>query len=136
MGIVFQTFDLIDSVTCYDNIALALRKDDGFDMEYFENLTDKLDIREQLKKYPDQLSGGQKQRVAIARAMINRPKILLADEPTGNLDSENSRNVIELMKKISAEYGTTIILSTHDEEIAEMSDLKIRISDGNISKSE
>ena len=83
-----------------------------------------------MDKYPGQLSGGEKQRVAIARALINRPKLLLADEPTGNLDSENSKRVVELLQRLTREQGITLIMVTHDDEIAGRADRVLRLSDG------
>ena len=130
IGIVFQDYKLIESLNCYDNIMIANRDRNKLDREFFDELITMLGIENQLKKYPEQLSGGQRQRVAIARAMINKPSLILADEPTGNLDSENGKKVIELMKKITDDYGTMVILSTHDDDIASIADRNIKLSDG------
>lgn len=102
--------------------------------DYFDTLTEQLDIKDLLNKYPDQLSGGQQQRIAIARALINQPRIILADEPTGNLDSENSRRVIDLLKQTTNEYGMTLLMVTHDADIAKQADHCIHLVDGRIQQ--
>ena len=132
IGIVFQFFQLIPVLNVYENIVLANEHSKKYEKEYFEEITNKLGISKILRKYPDQLSGGQKQRVAIARAIINRPKILLADEPTGNLDSETSKEVIDLLKNIAHDYEMTILMVTHDDDIAKEADMNIHIVDGKI----
>ena len=101
-----------------------------YEKEYLEEILERLDIQGIMKKYPNQLSGGQQQRVAIARAMINRPKILLADEPTGNLDTENSKNVVGLMRDMAEMYKMTLIIATHDEDISRQADVHICLQDG------
>lgn len=130
IGFIFQFFQLINVLNCRDNILIANEFAAKYDKKYFDELVERLDIKDILNKYPEQLSGGQKQRIAIARAMINKPKILLADEPTGNLDSSNSLNVIELMKDIAAQYKMTLVMVTHDNDIAAKSDIIIRLADG------
>ena len=102
--------------------------------DYFDTLTEQLDIKDLLNKYPDQLSGGQQQRIAIARALINQPRIILADEPTGNLDSENSRRVIDLLKQTTNEYGMTLLMVTHDADIAKQANHCIHLVDGRIQQ--
>ena len=130
MGMVFQFFYLIPSLSCKENILIANEFAPHYRKEYFDDLAEQLDIVDILRKYPDQLSGGQKQRIAIARALINKPKLLLADEPTGNLDSENSGRVMEMLKTLSKEHGITLIVVTHDEDIAAEADYRIYLSDG------
>lgn len=132
VGFVFQFFNLIPVLNCRDNIMIANRYSKRCEKNYYRYLTKKLDIEDILCKYPDQLSGGQKQRVAIARALINKPQILLADEPTGNLDSKNGDNVIRLLKEIVRENNMTLIMVTHNDEIAQQSDVIVTMNDGKI----
>lgn len=132
IGIVFQFFQLIPVINCYDNIVIANEFSQKYDKDYFDNLVETLDIGDILSKYPEQLSGGQQQRVAIARALINRPQIILADEPTGNLDSENSENVVRLLKNIVSEYEVSLIMVTHDNDIAKEADINICLVDGKV----
>ena len=132
VGIIFQFFNLIPVLTCRDNILIANEYAPKYDKDYFKEIVDKLDIGDLLHKYPEQLSGGQQQRIAIARALINKPKIILADEPTGNLDSENSKNVVDLLKNIATQFDMTLIMVTHDEDIAKQADICICITDGKI----
>lgn len=132
IGIVFQFFQLIPVINCYDNIVIANEFSQKYDKDYFDNLIETLDIEDILNKYPEQLSGGQQQRVAIARALINRPQIILADEPTGNLDSENSENVVRLLKNIVSEYEVSLIMVTHDNDIAKEADINICLVDGKV----
>ena len=101
-------------------------------MEFIDQVVDALGIRDKLSSYPDELSGGQKQRVAIARALAPKPAILLADEPTGNLDDKTSREVMELLGKSAREFGQTMVLVTHDREIASQADRVVTIADGRI----
>lgn len=130
IGIVFQFFQLIPVLNCRDNILMANEYSKKYEKEYLEEILERLDIQGIMKKYPNQLSGGQQQRVAIARAMINRPKILLADEPTGNLDTENSKNVVRLMRDMAETYKMTLIIATHDEDISRQADVHICLQDG------
>lgn len=132
IGIVFQFFQLIPVLNCRENILMANEFSEKYETEYFEEILERLDIQDIMKKYPNQLSGGQQQRVAIARAMINRPKILLADEPTGNLDTENSQKVVGLMMDMAKTYGMTLIMATHDEDISGKADVNIRLEDGHM----
>lgn len=132
IGIIFQFFQLIPVINCRDNIMIANELSKKYEESYFQDLIDRLDIREVLNKYPEQLSGGQQQRVAIARALINHPQIILADEPTGNLDSENSKKVVDMLKETVKEYNVTLIMVTHDKDIAEQSDLNVCLADGHI----
>ena len=103
-----------------------------WDKQYFEQLTKTLGIADRILHYTSQLSGGQQQRVAIARALINKPKVILCDEPTGNLDKKSGNEVIQLLRKLQSEYGQTIIMVTHDSDIASSADKIIHIEDGEI----
>lgn len=133
IGFVFQFFELVPELTARENILLPLMLDGKKeDKPYFERLAETLGIADRLSHFPAQLSGGQQQRAAIARALINKPKVLLCDEPTGNLDEKSSREVIGLLKKLQTEYGQTIIMVTHDMSIANCADTVVRIEDGRI----
>ncbi|MBD5146272.1 MAG: ABC transporter ATP-binding protein [Ruminococcus sp.] len=133
IGFVFQFFELVPELTAKENILLPLMLDNAKeDKAYFKQLAETLGISERLSHYPSQLSGGQQQRVAIARALINKPKVMLCDEPTGNLDEKSSREVIGLLKDLQKKYGQTIIMVTHDSDIASSADKIIRIEDGEI----
>ncbi|MBQ8904950.1 MAG: ABC transporter ATP-binding protein [Ruminococcus sp.] len=135
IGFVFQFFELVPELTAKENILLPLMLDNAKeDKTYFTQLTQTLGISDRLSHYPSQLSGGQQQRVAIARALINKTKVLLCDEPTGNLDEKSSKEVINLLKKLQTEYGQTIIMVTHDMNIAGCADTIVRIEDGMIIK--
>ncbi|WP_346962536.1 ABC transporter ATP-binding protein [Clostridium sp.] len=131
IGFIFQFFNLIPMLTAKENISLPNEvKNKKKDIEYINMLITKLGLKERSNHYPVQLSGGEQQRVAIARALVNKPRIILADEPTGNLDSKNSKAVIELLKEISEEMKLTIILITHDKEIARYADRILNMMDG------
>ncbi len=132
IGVVFQFFQLIPIINCYDNIVIANEFSPKYEKEYFDELVEQLDIGDILNKYPEQLSGGQQQRIAIARALINRPQIILADEPTGNLDSENSENVVSLLKSVVKKYDMSLIMVTHDSDIAKEADLNVCLVDGKV----
>ena len=133
IGFIFQAFNLIPELTAKENILLPLMLDNAKqDKGYFEQLTKTLGIAERLSHYPSQLSGGQQQRVAIARALINKPKVILCDEPTGNLDKKSGNEVIQLLRKLQSEYDQTIIMVTHDSDIASSADKIIHIEDGEI----
>ena len=133
IGFIFQSFNLIPVLNVYENIVLPAKLDNAnVDERYVTQLSAALEIEEQLWKLPNTLSGGQQQREAIARALFMNPAILLADEPTGNLDNKNSLKVILLMKKLMAELKQTMLMVTHDESIAEMADRIIRIEDGKV----
>ncbi len=134
IGFVFQSFNLIPYLNVYQNIVLPLELDHAdIDSEFVKELIDELGIGDQIFKMPDELSGGQQQRTAIARALVTRPAIVLADEPTGSLDSENSEKVISLLAGMSRKYNQTIGMVTHNEDIARRADRMIRIEDGRIS---
>jgi len=132
IGFVFQNYSLMPVLNVYDNVALPLTFDKGkhINRKYIEELLRELGIWEKRKKYPNELSGGQQQRVAIARALANKPAILLADEPTGNLDSSTTVEVMGLLKASCKKYRQTIIMVTHNEAIAQTCDRVIHIEDG------
>lgn len=129
IGFIFQAYELLPSLTAVDNIRLPQLKPDE---EYVKELLRMLEISRFEAFYPDQLSGGQQQRTAIARALVNHPSILLADEPTGNLDSKTERNVMKLLTSLAAAYGTSILLVTHNENLAKGADRILRLEDGEI----
>ena len=133
IGFVFQSYNLLEEHTVMENILLPIHLDGRRpDMEFIDQVVDALGIRDKLSSYPDELSGGQKQRVAITRALAPKPAILLADEPTGNLDDKTSREVMELLGKSAREFGQTMVLVTHDREIASQADRVVTIADGRI----
>ena len=133
IGFVFQSFNLLEEHTVMENILMPIELDGKHpDMKHIDKVIDSLGIREKLSYYPDELSGGQRQRVAIARALASKPALLLAVEPTGNLDDKTSNEVMNLLKESAKEFHQTIILVTHDPQIADMADKVITISDGNL----
>lgn len=135
IGFVFQSYNLVPVLNVYENIVLPIELDGNrVDREYVQKVTKTLGLEKKLESLPNQLSGGQQQRVAIARALAAKPSILLADEPTGNLDSHTSQDVLGLLKVTGAKFGQTIVMITHDEEIAQMADRIIRIEDGKIRR--
>ena len=132
-GFVFQAYHLIPRISIEENIWCPLYiNGQTMDEEYYEFLVRELGIEDLKKKMPHELSGGEQQRVAIARAMILKPKVIFADEPTGNLDSENTRLITDLFQKLNKEYHTTFIIVTHEENLMEECDQRIRIKDGEI----
>lgn len=135
IGFVFQSFNLIPVLSVEENIKMpALLDHRRVDDEYFRDLIKTLGLENRLKHLPSELSGGQQQRVAIARALINKPAIILADEPTGNLDSQTSKEIMEMLKVSIKKYNQTAIVITHDLSIAENTDRIIRIKDGKVVK--
>lgn len=138
IGFVFQAYNLVPSLNVYENIILPLELDGvKIDSDFFEKIVSVLGIKEKLNNLPNQLSGGQQQRVAIARALVAKPALLLCDEPTGNLDSKTSQDVLSLLKLSSERFAQTVIMITHNEAIAQIADRIIRIEDGKIlSKNE
>ena len=131
IGFIFQSFNLVPVMTVYENIVLPIELDGNVaDKDFVEEIINTLGLTEKVNAYPNQLSGGQQQRVAIARALASAPALILADEPTGNLDSRTSQDVLGLLKVIGERYSQTIIMITHNEEIAQMADRIIRIEDG------
>ncbi len=132
-GFVFQAYNLVQELTGYENILLPVMLDHKrVDEKYLDQLIDMLEIRDRLSHLPSALSGGQQQRIAIARALANRPSILFADEPTGNLDGRSGREVMSLLKYVSKELGVTLILVTHDLDVAEQADRVLTLEDGKI----
>ncbi len=135
IGFVFQSYNLVPVLNVYENIVLPIELDGNkVDESYVEQIVNMLGLKEKLKSLPNQLSGGQQQRVAIARALAAKPAILLADEPTGNLDSKTSQDVLSLLKVTGEKLGQTIMMITHNEEIAQMADRILRIEDGRLVK--
>ncbi|MCT8978781.1 ABC transporter ATP-binding protein [Clostridium sp. CX1] len=133
IGFIFQFFNLIPVLDVEENISLpALLDNEKVDSTYLNEIIDLLGLTDRKNHLPSELSGGQQQRVSIGRALLNRPSIVLADEPTGNLDSKNSKEVIELLKFTAKKYNQTLILITHDINIASMADRVITIQDGEI----
>ena len=136
IGFIFQNYNLIPNLTVYDNIVLPVELDGrSADKEYLTTIAKTLGLEDKLNRKPHKLSGGQQQRVAIARALAAKPAIILADEPTGNLDSHTSQEVIGLLKTTSEMFHQTIVMITHNEEIAQSADRTIRIEDGKIVES-
>ncbi len=134
IGFVFQSYNLVPVLNVYENIVLPIELDGNkVDGEYIEKIVTTLGLESKLNNLPNQLSGGQQQRVAIARAIATKPAIVLADEPTGNLDSRTSQDVLGLLKVTGEKFGQTIVMITHNEELAQMADRIIRIEDGRIS---
>lgn len=134
IGFVFQSYNLLEEHTVLENILLPVDLDGKKpDMEYIDQVIDSLGIRDKLAYYPDELSGGQRQRVAIARALAPKPAIILADEPTGNLDDKTTQEVIALLKQSARTFDQTIVLVTHDLDLAKQADVIISISDGRIA---
>lgn len=134
IGFIFQSFNLIPILSAEENIKLPILMDGKkVDIDYVNELMEILDIKERRKHLPNELSGGQQQRVSIARALANKPAIIFADEPTGNLDSKNSKEVLELLKTTIKKYNQTLIMITHDYNIANMADRIITICDGEIT---
>ena len=136
IGFVFQSYNLVPVLSVYENVALPVELDGKkADRAFIEEILDTLGILQKARSLPGQLSGGQQQRAAIARALASRPSILLCDEPTGNLDSRTSQDVLGLLKLSGQKFGQTIVMITHNEEIAQMADRIIRIEDGRILSS-
>ena len=133
IGFVFQSYNLVPVLNVYENIVLPIELDGGkINREFVQKIVQTLGLDSRLNALPSQLSGGQQQRVAIARALAAAPAIILADEPTGNLDSRTSQDVLSLLKVTSQKFSQTIVMITHNEEIAQMADRIIRIEDGRI----
>ena len=134
IGFIFQNYNLVPVLNAYENIVLPVELDgDTVDKRFMGEVVKMLALNEKLNNMPNNLSGGQQQRVAIARALISKPAIILADEPTGNLDSKTSSDVLGLLKATSGAFQQTIVMITHNNEIAQLADRIIRIEDGRIS---
>ena len=135
ISLIFQSYNLVPVLNVYENIVLPIELDgNDVDKSYVNQIVEVLGLGSKLNSLPSQLSGGQQQRVAIARALATKPAIILADEPTGNLDSHTSQDVLGLLKVTGEKFGQTIVMITHNEEIAQMADRIIRIEDGRIVK--
>ena len=135
IGFVFQSYNLVPVLSVYENIVLPIQLDGGkVDQSYVNQVIEALGLEQKLQNLPSQLSGGQQQRVALARALATKPAIILADEPTGNLDSKTSQDVLSLMKVTGQKFAQTMVMITHNEEIAQMADRIVRIEDGRIVK--
>ena len=133
IGFIFQNYNLVPVLNVYENIVLPVQLDGGtLDKNYIDNIIETLGLQSKLNNLPNNLSGGQQQRVAIARALASKPAIVLADEPTGNLDSRTSQDVLGLLKITSQKFAQTIVMITHNEEIAQLADRIIRIEDGKV----
>ncbi len=133
IGFVFQNYNLVPVLNVYENIVLPVQLDGKQpDAKYIDSIVETLGLGSKLKNLPNNLSGGQQQRVAIARALASKPAIILADEPTGNLDSKTSQDVLSLLKVTSQKFSQTIVMITHNEEIAQLADRIIHIEDGRI----
>ena len=133
IGFVFQAYNLVPVLNVYENIVLPIELDgEHIDRPFVDSVIETLGLESKLNNLPNQLSGGQQQRVAIARALATKPAIILADEPTGNLDSKTSQEVLSLMQLSSKKYGQTIVMITHNEEIAQLANRIIHIEDGRI----
>ncbi len=137
IGLVYQFYNLIPILTVEENLTLPLLLDGRKpDKRQINSLVERLGLSNRLNHLPNQLSGGQQQRVSIGRALVNNPALMLADEPTGNLDSENSREIVSLLRHFNKEYNQTVIIITHDERIALSADRVISIEDGKIKRDE
>jgi putative ABC transport system ATP-binding protein len=134
IGFIFQNYNLVPILNVYENIVLPVELDgDTVDKKFMNNVVNMLGLEDKLDRMPNNLSGGQQQRVAIARALITKPAIILADEPTGNLDSKTSGDVLGLLKRTSTEFHQTIVMITHNDDIARLADRIVRIEDGKIT---
>ncbi|EPZ61729.1 ABC transporter family protein [[Clostridium] sordellii ATCC 9714] len=132
-GFIFQSYNLIPVINVYDNIVLPVAIDKKKeDRDYIDDLINKLGISNQVNKFPNELSGGQQQRVAIARALSNKPSVIFADEPTGNLDSKTTDEVMDILKMCVKEFNQTLVMITHNDDIANMADRVITIKDGKV----
>ena len=133
IGFIFQNYNLVPILNVYENIVLPVELDgDTVDQQFMDTIVSMLGLDDKLNNMPNQLSGGQQQRVAIARALITKPAIILADEPTGNLDSKTSADVLGLIKRTSEEFRQTVVMITHNNDIARLADRIVRIEDGKI----
>ena len=133
IGFVFQNYNLVPILNVYENIVLPVELDgDTVDKKFMDEVVKMLGLQDKLQNMPNNLSGGQQQRVAIARALVSKPAIVLADEPTGNLDSKTSADVLGLLQRTSREFNQTLVMITHNSEIAQLADRIVRIEDGKI----
>lgn len=135
LGFVFQSFHLLPDLTAFDNVAVPWvldRKLTAGRRTEIHELLDRLGLADKARRYPDELSGGEQQRIALARAVIHRPELILADEPTGNLDAQSGRIILDLLVELHREYGVTVVMATHSPEAAERCDDRILLADGRI----
>ena len=133
IGFIFQNYNLVPILNVYENIVLPVELDgDTVDQKFMADVVSMLGLEDKLKNMPNNLSGGQQQRVAIARALVSKPAIVLADEPTGNLDSRTSADVLGLLQRTSREFNQTLVMITHNDAIAQLADRIVRIEDGKI----
>ncbi len=132
IGIVFQAFHLVPNLTAEENVALPLALDWKADAARVAELLERVGLQDRARHYPSELSGGEQQRVAVARALVHRPPLLLADEPTGNLDSKNGARVLQLLDELSREEGAALVLATHDREVAGQTDRLVALHDGKL----
>ncbi len=136
LGYVFQSFHLVPSLTVFDNVAIPWTLDRALTGERkreIQQLLDRLGVADKLSRYPDELSGGQQQRVALARAVVHRPALILADEPTGNLDAQTGRVILDLLDELRRDFGVTVVMATHSEEAAGRCDSRVVLSDGRVT---
>jgi putative ABC transport system ATP-binding protein len=137
IGFIFQNYNLVPILNVYENIVIPVELDgDTVDQKFMDEVVSMLGLKDKLKNLTNNLSGGQQQRVAIARALITKPAIILADEPTGNLDSKNSKEIVELLKYSNKKYSQTVVMITHDHSLALQADRILSIEDGQIIKDE
>ncbi len=137
LGFIFQSYNLIPVLTAYENVAVALfDKNEKDKRDMVMSLLERVGLLGKENSYPNQLSGGQQQRVSIARALVKKPKLLLADEPTANLDSANGMQILELISDINKKEGITVLFSTHDERVVQISDVVFSLEDGRIVKTQ
>ena len=135
IGFVFQNYNLVPVLNVYENIVLPVELDgDSVDKKFMQDVVRMLALEDKLNSMPNNLSGGQQQRVAIARALVSKPAIILADEPTGNLDSRTSNDVLGLLKVTSQKFHQTLVMITHNNELAQLADRIVRIEDGKIAQ--
>lgn len=135
IGFIFQDYNLVPSLNVWENIVLPIGLDGKkADKEFVSSIVERIGIQDKLRALPNTLSGGQQQRVAIARALIAKPDVIFADEPTGNLDSQSGREVMDLLASVHREFGKTIVVITHDDRIAQMAERKFSIVDGILSE--
>lgn len=133
-GFIFQSFNLIPVINVYENIVLPISIDSKtVDKVYIDSIINSLGLKDQIKKFPNELSGGQQQRVAIARSLANKPSIIFADEPTGNLDSKTSKEVMDMLCMCVKNFNQTLVMITHDEKISTMADTVVTICDGKVN---
>jgi putative ABC transport system ATP-binding protein len=132
IGVVFQDFQLMPNLTAEENVALPLALDGVFDPERVAQLLDRVGLARRAGHYPSELSGGEQQRVAVARALVHRPRLVVADEPTGNLDSSSGQQVLEVLTDLRLEEGASLVLATHDAEVAACADRVVRLRDGRV----